>query len=95
MCLIARRVALYVVTAIVAITSPSDLLIGFIISAAGWAFGARQLRARDYITSAKIIGEAGSRNRDNGRIVIKLITRGARRASCPPPQPLTCSTTPA
>ena len=51
--LIARRVALYVVTAIVAITSSSDLLIGFIISAA-----------------------AGSRNRDNRRIIIKLITRG-------------------
>jgi hypothetical protein len=32
--LIARRIALCVVTAIVAITSPSDLLIGFIISAA-------------------------------------------------------------
>jgi peptide/nickel transport system permease protein len=44
--------------------SPSDLLIGFIISVTGWAFGARQLRAetlsmraRDYIDSARIIGE--------------------------------------
>jgi peptide/nickel transport system permease protein len=44
--------------------SPNDLLIGFIISVTGWAFGARQLRAetlsmraRDYIDSARIIGE--------------------------------------
>ena len=44
--------------------NPNDLLIGFIISVTGWAFGARQLRAetlsmraRDYIESAKIIGE--------------------------------------
>ena len=45
-------------------SSPNDLLIGFIIAATGWAFGARQLRAetltmraRDYIDSARIIGE--------------------------------------
>jgi peptide/nickel transport system permease protein len=44
--------------------SPNDVLIGFIISVTGWAFGARQLRAetlsmraRDYIESARIIGE--------------------------------------
>jgi peptide/nickel transport system permease protein len=44
--------------------SPNDLLIGFIISVTGWAFGARQLRAetltmraRDYVDSARIIGE--------------------------------------
>ena len=44
--------------------SPNDLLIGFIIAVTGWAYGARQLRAetlsmraRDYITSAWIIGE--------------------------------------
>jgi peptide/nickel transport system permease protein len=44
--------------------SPNDVLIGIIIAVTGWAFGARQLRAqtlsmraRDYITSARIIGE--------------------------------------
>lgn len=44
--------------------SPNDLLIGFIIAVTGWAYGARQLRAGtlsmrawDYITSARIIGE--------------------------------------
>jgi peptide/nickel transport system permease protein len=44
--------------------NPNDLLIGFIISVTGWAFGARQLRAetlsmraQDYIDSARIIGE--------------------------------------
>jgi peptide/nickel transport system permease protein len=44
--------------------SPNDLLIGFIIAVTGWAFGARQLRAqtlsmraRDFIDSARIIGE--------------------------------------
>jgi peptide/nickel transport system permease protein len=44
--------------------NPSDLLIGVIIAVTGWAFGARQLRAetlsmraRDFIDSAKIIGE--------------------------------------
>jgi peptide/nickel transport system permease protein len=42
----------------------NDLLIGLIIAATGWAFGARVLRAqtlslrnRDYVVSAKIIGE--------------------------------------
>jgi peptide/nickel transport system permease protein len=44
--------------------NPNDLLIGFIIAVTGWAFGARQLRAqtlsmraRDFIDSARIIGE--------------------------------------
>ncbi len=44
--------------------SPNDLLIGVVIAVTGWAFGARQLRAetlsmraRDYIESARIIGE--------------------------------------
>jgi peptide/nickel transport system permease protein len=44
--------------------SPNDALIGFIIAVTGWAFGARQLRAetlsmraRDYIDSARVIGE--------------------------------------
>jgi peptide/nickel transport system permease protein len=45
-------------------TSPNDLLIGLVISITGWAFGARVLRAqtlsmrnRDYIESARLIGE--------------------------------------
>ena len=45
-------------------TSPNDLLIGLVISITGWAFGARVLRAqtlsmrnRDYIESARVIGE--------------------------------------
>lgn len=45
-------------------TSPNDLLIGLVISFTGWAFGARVLRAqtlsmrnRDYIESARVIGE--------------------------------------
>jgi peptide/nickel transport system permease protein len=44
--------------------NPNDLLIGAIISITGWAFGARQIRAqtlsmraRDYIDSARLIGE--------------------------------------
>src|SRR5260370_25022584 len=44
--------------------SPNDLVIGGIISVTGWAFGARQLRAqtlsmrhRDFVDSARIIGE--------------------------------------
>ena len=44
--------------------SPNDVLIGVVISVTGWAFGARVLRAqtlsmrgRDYVTSARIIGE--------------------------------------
>jgi peptide/nickel transport system permease protein len=44
--------------------NPNDLLIGVIIAVTGWAFGARQLRAetlsmraRDFIDSAKLIGE--------------------------------------
>jgi len=44
--------------------NPNDLLIGVIIAVTGWAFGARQLRAqtlsmraRDFVDSAKIIGE--------------------------------------
>ncbi len=48
--------------------SPNDLLIGLVISITGWAFGARVLRAqtlsmrnRDYVVSAKIIGERGWR----------------------------------
>jgi peptide/nickel transport system permease protein len=45
-------------------TNPNDLLIGLVISITGWAFGARVLRAqtlsmrnRDYIESARLIGE--------------------------------------
>jgi peptide/nickel transport system permease protein len=48
--------------------NPNDVLIGLVISVTGWAFGARVLRAqtlsmraRDYVTSAKIIGERGWR----------------------------------
>jgi peptide/nickel transport system permease protein len=48
--------------------NPNDLLIGLVISLTGWAFGARVLRAqtlsmrnRDYVVSAKIIGERGWR----------------------------------
>ncbi|HEY3905600.1 MAG TPA: ABC transporter permease [Streptosporangiaceae bacterium] len=48
--------------------APNDLLIGLVISITGWAFGARVLRAqtlsmrnRDYVTSARIIGERGWR----------------------------------
>jgi peptide/nickel transport system permease protein len=48
--------------------NPNDVLIGMVISVTGWAFGARVLRAqtlsmrgRDYVTSAKIIGERGWR----------------------------------
>jgi peptide/nickel transport system permease protein len=48
--------------------APNDLLIGLVISITGWAFGARVLRAqtlsmrnRDYVVSAKIIGERGWR----------------------------------
>ncbi|HUC56661.1 MAG TPA: ABC transporter permease [Streptosporangiaceae bacterium] len=44
--------------------NPNDVLIGVVISITGWAFGARVLRAqtlsmrnRDYVTSARIIGE--------------------------------------
>jgi len=44
--------------------SPNDVLIGLVISITGWAFGARVLRAqtlsmrnRDYIESARLIGE--------------------------------------
>jgi peptide/nickel transport system permease protein len=44
--------------------NPNDILIGVVISITGWAFGARVLRAqtlsmrnRDYVTSARIIGE--------------------------------------
>lgn len=47
---------------------PNDLLIGLVISITGWAFGARVLRAqtlsmrnRDYVESARIIGERGWR----------------------------------
>lgn len=49
-------------------SSPNDLLIGVVISITGWAFGARVLRAqtlsmrhRDYVVSARIIGERGWR----------------------------------
>jgi peptide/nickel transport system permease protein len=49
-------------------TNPNDLLIGLVISITGWAFGARVLRAqtlsmrnRDYVASARIIGERGWR----------------------------------
>ena len=45
-------------------TNPNDIVIGVIISITGWAFGARQLRAqtlsmrsRDFIDSARIVGE--------------------------------------
>ncbi|HET9897293.1 MAG TPA: ABC transporter permease [Streptosporangiaceae bacterium] len=48
--------------------NPNDFLIGLVISVTGWAFGARVLRAqtlsmrnRDYVVSAKIIGERGWR----------------------------------
>jgi peptide/nickel transport system permease protein len=48
--------------------NPNDVLIGMVISITGWAFGARVLRAqtlsmrsRDYVTSARIIGERGWR----------------------------------
>ncbi|HEX9032958.1 MAG TPA: ABC transporter permease [Streptosporangiaceae bacterium] len=48
--------------------NPSDLLIGLVISITGWAFGARVLRAqtlsmrnRDYVISARVIGEHGWR----------------------------------
>src|SRR5260221_11763737 len=48
--------------------SPNDLLIGLVVSITGWAFGARVLRAqtlsmrsRDYVQSARIIGERGWR----------------------------------
>ncbi len=44
--------------------NPNDIVIGVIISITGWAFGARQLRAqtlsmrsRDFIDSARIVGE--------------------------------------
>ena len=44
--------------------NPNDIMIGVIISITGWAFGARQLRAqtlsmrsRDFIDSARIVGE--------------------------------------
>jgi peptide/nickel transport system permease protein len=49
-------------------TTPNDVLIGLVISITGWAFGARVLRAqtlsmrnRDYVISARIIGERGWR----------------------------------
>ena len=45
-------------------TNPNDIVIGVIIAITGWAFGARQLRAqtlsmrsRDFIDSARIVGE--------------------------------------
>ncbi len=48
--------------------APNDLLIGLVISITGWAFGARVMRAqtlsmrrRDYVESARIIGERGWR----------------------------------
>jgi peptide/nickel transport system permease protein len=48
--------------------SGNDLLIGLIIAATGWAWGARVLRAqtlslrgRDYVVSARVIGERTSR----------------------------------
>ena len=44
--------------------NPNDIVIGVIIAVTGWAFGARQLRAqtlsmrsRDFIDSARIVGE--------------------------------------
>jgi peptide/nickel transport system permease protein len=49
-------------------TSPNDVLIGLVISITGWAFGARVMRAqtlsmrqRDYVVSARVIGERGWR----------------------------------
>ncbi len=49
-------------------SSPNDMLIGLVISITGWAFGARVLRAqtlsmrsRDYVLSARIVGERGWR----------------------------------
>jgi len=49
-------------------TSPSDVLIGLVISITGWAYGARVMRAqtlsmrqRDYVVSARAIGEHGWR----------------------------------
>ena len=49
-------------------SNPSDLLIGLIIAATGWAWGARVLRVqtlslrnRDFVKSARIIGERRSR----------------------------------
>jgi peptide/nickel transport system permease protein len=49
-------------------TSPNDVLIGLVISVTGWAYGARVMRAqtlsmrqRDYVTSARAIGERGWR----------------------------------
>ncbi|HXP18967.1 MAG TPA: ABC transporter permease [Streptosporangiaceae bacterium] len=49
-------------------TSPNDVLIGLVISITGWAWGARVLRAqtlsmrqRDYVVSARVIGERGWR----------------------------------
>jgi peptide/nickel transport system permease protein len=48
--------------------NPNDLLIGVVISLTGWAFGARVLRAqtlsmrsRDFVDSARLIGERGWR----------------------------------
>ncbi len=48
--------------------SPNDVLIGLVIAITGWAFGARVLRAqtlsmrnRDYVISARVIGERGWR----------------------------------
>lgn len=48
--------------------NPNDIVIGVIISVTGWAFGARQLRAqtlsmrsRDFIDSARIVGERSLR----------------------------------
>jgi peptide/nickel transport system permease protein len=48
--------------------NPNDLLIGLVISITGWAFGARVLRAqtlsmraRDFVDSARVIGERGWR----------------------------------
>jgi peptide/nickel transport system permease protein len=49
-------------------SSPNDLLVGLVISITGWAFGARVMRAqtlsmrnRDYVLSARIVGERGWR----------------------------------
>ena len=49
-------------------TSPNDVLIGLVIAITGWAYGARVLRAqtlsmrnRDYVVSARVIGERGWR----------------------------------
>jgi peptide/nickel transport system permease protein len=48
--------------------SPNDAVIGVIIAITGWAYGARQLRVqtlsmrnRDFVDSARIIGEKNSR----------------------------------